>query len=388
MLLDDLVAESTTSTGTGSLTLSSGAGGLRSFATVYSTGSSNKFPYHIRHASASEYEQGIGYMSDATTLVRSRVLKSSNSDAAVSFSAGEKAVVSDLPASVALVALGLARLVYNNSGSAIAANKLVSITGFNSSADLSNIALASRSTNRYRADGFTVAQIEDATAGWILTAGEVTGVDTSGYDDGDPIFLDTSGDWSVGAPSSGYIQEVGNVIDVAASGIIHFRLTQGHGRIFARDWTVSTDYYAQELVVNSDKIYRANTNHTSDSSSFATDAASWDEMSPASSGTGVQLSFFVETPEVKSYTLIGSNQVAWDVDSCTVKSASGTGTYDLEIDGVDITGIAAQGISSTEATDTASAANSLTTGGERLSFNLTANSSLADLEITIKGTST
>lgn len=94
----NLVYQTTTGTGTGSLTLSA-ATGWRDFATAFGTGSGNSFTYVIRHQSAAEWEVGTGYMSDATTLVRSAVIASSNSNTAVTFSAGTKDVMHGLAGS-------------------------------------------------------------------------------------------------------------------------------------------------------------------------------------------------------------------------------------------------------------------------------------------------
>ncbi|HMB77157.1 MAG TPA: hypothetical protein VKN76_12210, partial [Kiloniellaceae bacterium] len=107
-------------------------------------------------------------------------------------------------------------------------------------------------------------------------------------------------------------------------------------------------------------------------------------------GSGVQMSFFIEAPEVKNYSLIGANGVAWDIDLCTVKCGSGSGSYSLEIDSgsgpTAVTGISAQAISTSESQATATGANSLTAGGERLILDISANNSMTDLEVTIKGT--
>ena len=43
-------------------------------------------------------------------------------------------------------------------------------------------------------------------------------------------------------------------------------------------WAVSTDYAVGQLVIHDNKLYRCNTAHTSDSSSFNTDIAYWDEI--------------------------------------------------------------------------------------------------------------
>lgn len=93
MLFKDRVKDTTTTTGTGNLTLSGTAPtGFVNFNTAFGTGSGNTFQYVIDSSGGSEWEVGIGYLSASTTLVRSTILASSNSGSAVSFSAGTKNV--------------------------------------------------------------------------------------------------------------------------------------------------------------------------------------------------------------------------------------------------------------------------------------------------------
>ncbi len=94
MAFQSLVRETSTTTGTGDFTTAA-ATGWRSLSGAFSTGSSNTFRYTIRHTSASptEWEDGIGYMNDSTTLKRTTILASSNSNNAVNFSSGTKEVV-------------------------------------------------------------------------------------------------------------------------------------------------------------------------------------------------------------------------------------------------------------------------------------------------------
>lgn len=96
-IVANLVEQTTTSTGTGNLTLAA-VDARQTFAGAIGTGSSNTFPYIIMHKSADEWERGTGYMSDSTTLVRSTVHESSNANAAVNFSAGTKRVTNAMPA--------------------------------------------------------------------------------------------------------------------------------------------------------------------------------------------------------------------------------------------------------------------------------------------------
>ena len=90
----DRVKETTTTTGTGNITLAGAATGFITFNTAYSTG--NYFYYCI--ALSGEWEVGLGHLSGSTTLVRDAILASSNSGAAVSFSSGTKDVFTTIPA--------------------------------------------------------------------------------------------------------------------------------------------------------------------------------------------------------------------------------------------------------------------------------------------------
>jgi hypothetical protein len=87
------VWETTTTTGTGPLTLvgvSTAEKGLITFAGAgYST--TVKFIYIVSHRTLDEWEFGMGYL-DTTLIQRLKVFESSNSDALVAFSAGTKDV--------------------------------------------------------------------------------------------------------------------------------------------------------------------------------------------------------------------------------------------------------------------------------------------------------
>lgn len=90
-LFSDRVKDTSTTTGTGDLTLSGTAPtGFESFNTAFGTGT--YFFYCISTNGGAEWEVGEGHLSASTTLVRDTVLQSSNSDAAVNLSAGTKDV--------------------------------------------------------------------------------------------------------------------------------------------------------------------------------------------------------------------------------------------------------------------------------------------------------
>jgi hypothetical protein len=85
------VKETSTTTGTGNLTLAGAVSNYVSFNTAY--GTSRRFLYVIVHQSAAEWESGIGYLSASTTLVREQVRNnSSGTSSAISLSSGTKDV--------------------------------------------------------------------------------------------------------------------------------------------------------------------------------------------------------------------------------------------------------------------------------------------------------
>lgn len=97
ILVKDRVKETTTTTGTGAVTLLGAAGGFQSFSAI---GNGNVTYYAIVGQLSSDWEVGIGtYTSSGTTLSRDTILASSNSGSAVNFSAGVKGVFVTYPAS-------------------------------------------------------------------------------------------------------------------------------------------------------------------------------------------------------------------------------------------------------------------------------------------------
>jgi hypothetical protein len=100
LVLNDRVKESTTTTGTGTVTLGGAVQGFETFAA--GIGNSNTTYYCIQLNT--EFEVGLGTLSsDSSTLARTTIISSSNSDSAVNFSAGAKFVFCTMPASKSLV---------------------------------------------------------------------------------------------------------------------------------------------------------------------------------------------------------------------------------------------------------------------------------------------
>jgi len=97
LVLADRVKETTTTTGTGTITLNGAATGFQSFAVI---GDGNTTYYTIAGQGTSEWEVGIGtYTSSGTTLSRDTVLASSaGAPTKTTFSAGTKDVFVTYPA--------------------------------------------------------------------------------------------------------------------------------------------------------------------------------------------------------------------------------------------------------------------------------------------------
>lgn len=95
-IAEDRVLETTTTTGTGALTLAGAVTGFRAFSAVMTSPSDTCY-YVIEAVDGSgvptgEWETGLGTYSAANTLTRTTVLESSNSGSVVTLSAGTKRV--------------------------------------------------------------------------------------------------------------------------------------------------------------------------------------------------------------------------------------------------------------------------------------------------------
>ena len=100
LVVKDRVKESTTTTGTGTITLAGAATDYQSFAAI---GDGNTTYYTIQLGTSDEWEVGLGtYTASGTTLSRDTVLSSSNAGSLVNFSAGEKDVFVVYPADKAI----------------------------------------------------------------------------------------------------------------------------------------------------------------------------------------------------------------------------------------------------------------------------------------------
>lgn len=89
-LLKDSVSETSTTTGTGSYTLAGARTGYSTFGSALANG--DACHYVARDATGGGWEVGLGTWATGGTLARTRVIRSSNSNAAVNWSAGTREI--------------------------------------------------------------------------------------------------------------------------------------------------------------------------------------------------------------------------------------------------------------------------------------------------------
>lgn len=122
LVLADRVKETTTTAGTGTVTLDGAATGFQSFAVI---GNANTTYYTIAGQTSNEWEVGIGtYTSSGTLLARTTVLSNSSGTqpSALSFSAGTKDVFVTYPSEYAVASTndGTAGQLLTSNGTGVA----------------------------------------------------------------------------------------------------------------------------------------------------------------------------------------------------------------------------------------------------------------------------
>jgi hypothetical protein len=136
LVLKDRVRETTTSTGTGTITLAGAVSGFQAFSAV---GDGNTTYYTIYDVASGAWEVGIGtYTASGTTLSRTTILSSSNAGSLVNFGAGSKDVFVTYPSS---------RSVYQNeNGTATVQHEFATINAGTANITTANITAGTVST--------------------------------------------------------------------------------------------------------------------------------------------------------------------------------------------------------------------------------------------------
>ena len=102
LVINDRVKETSTSSGTGDITLAGAVEGFISFNTGIATG--NTTYYAIRNEGVDQFEVGLGTLTNATTFARTTIIDNSNGDTnPVNFTTGTTLnIFCTLPASKAI----------------------------------------------------------------------------------------------------------------------------------------------------------------------------------------------------------------------------------------------------------------------------------------------
>ena len=225
LVVNDRVKETSTTTGTGTLSLAGAVTGFETFSSAI--GNANTTYYSIVNVNG-EFEVGLGTVS-AAALARTTVISSSNSDSAVNFGAGTKNVFCTLPASKAVILDASGNIVANNGVNLTALNATQLTSGtvpdarfpstlpaLNGSAltnlNATNLASGSVASARLADDSVTLAKMAPGTDGNIIS-----------YDaSGNPVAVATGSDGQVltsagaGAPPTFETPTVGDITAVTA----------------------------------------------------------------------------------------------------------------------------------------------------------------------------
>ena len=182
LVINNRVRETTSTTGTGAVTLGGAVGGFQTFAA--GIGNSNTTYYAISINSESEWEVGLGTLNgDSSTLTRTTPLQSSNSDNAVDFAAGAKEVFCTLPSEKAL---------YLDASGDLANRGIITNTSVDASAAIAQTKLALDITNSEvnasaavalsKLATVTASRVLESNVSGVVSASSVTST-TLGYVD-------------------------------------------------------------------------------------------------------------------------------------------------------------------------------------------------------------
>ena len=157
LVIADRVRETTTTAGTGTVTLGGAYAGFQSFSVI---GNGNTTYYAIVDSATGAWEVGIGtYTASGTTLSRDTVLSSSNSGSLVNFAAGTKDVIVTQPSERAVYVVGSSVVAENSATvpNALLANSTISGVSLGSNLNALTIGTGLSGTSYNGSAGVTVA---------------------------------------------------------------------------------------------------------------------------------------------------------------------------------------------------------------------------------------
>jgi hypothetical protein len=209
LVLADRVRQTTTSTGTGTITLDGSVEGFQSFSVI---GNANTTYYTI--AGGTQWEVGIGTYSSGT-LARTTVI-SSSTGSKLDLAVGTKDVFVTLPAentvtsiassdgSVIVTATGsvvdlavsqtspasvLVERVRNSTGATLTKGTAVYISGATGQLPTVSKALATSDATSAQTLGLITSDLDNNSNGYVTIIGLVDDLDTSAYTDGAQLYL-------------------------------------------------------------------------------------------------------------------------------------------------------------------------------------------------------
>ena len=182
LVINDRVRETTSTTGTGTVTLGGAVDGFQTFAA--GIGNDNTTYYAISLNSQNEWEVGRGTLNaDSSELARTEILQSSNSDNAVDFAAGAKEIFCTLPSEKAL---------YLDASGDLANTGIVTNTSVDASAAIAQTKLALDITNSEvnASAGIALSKLATVTASRVLESSGSGAVSASSVTSATLAFVD------------------------------------------------------------------------------------------------------------------------------------------------------------------------------------------------------
>ena len=219
LAVKDRVRETSTTAGTGTLTLAGAVSGFQAFSVI---GDANTTYYGIVDSTTGAFEVGIGtYTLSGTTLSRTTVLSSSNAGSLVNFAANSKDVFVTYPSS---------KSVYYDASSNLPVTGALNVTS--ASATSLAVGLTGATNPAFTVDSSTASQVAGLKVTGAATGGTVAVVATdSGSNTNLTVNAKGTGTIGIGSVSTGLVTITPNTSVTGAVGIGATSLTAYNLRV-------------------------------------------------------------------------------------------------------------------------------------------------------------